>query len=305
MLSLTILSALLLDRLLGEPKRFHPLVGFGNLAVWVEQQCNILKRPTLCMIAGTLSVIMMVAPFTLVTAYLSLIDGLSFIVNVAVLYWAIGYKSLCEHIEQVQQSLLNNELAYARHDLKMIVSRNTQHLDETQITQATIETALENGNDAIYAVLFWFCMFGAPAVIVYRLINTLDAMWGYRTQRYDYFGRCAARTDDVLNYIPARLVALSYAIIGNTTTALQCWQQQAHLLASPNAGPVMTSGAGSLQVLLGGPAYYHGTLIKKPHFGVGSCPTIKDIKRALDLISHTLILWCFIITTVSLIIHAL
>jgi len=164
-----------------------------------------------------------------------------------------------------------------------------------QITQATIETTLENGNDAIFGVIFWFCVFGTPAVILYRLCNTLDAMWGYRNQRFNHFGRFTARLDDVMNYIPARLVAMSYALLGNTKQALHSWSTQARSLSSPNAGPVMCAGAGSLNIRLGGPAYYHGQWKEKIFFGTHTVPVTNDIQRALNLIFHTIVLWsCFI-----------
>ena len=127
-------------------------------------------------------------------------------------------------------------------------------------------------------------------------------MWGYRNQRFNYFGRFAARLDDVLNYVPARLVALSYALLGNTQLALQCWKQQSPLLKSPNAGPVMTAGAGSLDICLGGPTYYHQVYTEKPYFGSEKVVTALDIERSLQLIRNTIILWCLAMGFVMLVI---
>ena len=118
---------------------------------------------------------------------------------------------------------------------------------------------------------------------------------GLPNTRYEQFGWGAAKLDDVLNIIPARLCALSYALLGNTRRALHCWQSQAHLLSSPNGGPVMSSGAGSLQVILGGPTYYHGKLVDKPFFGEGSKPSGNDIHRTISLVNRTVYLWFLVI----------
>jgi len=154
-----------------------------------------------------------------------------------------------------------------------------------------VESILENGNDAIFAALFWFLIAGIPGIVAYRLINTLDAMWGYRNQRYLYFGRVAARLDDLVNFIPARLTALTYALLGHRSQALRCWQQQAKYHDSPNAGPVMAAGAGALNLALGGPACYDGHWHQRPVLGCGNAPESEDINRALRLISKSILVW--------------
>jgi adenosylcobinamide-phosphate synthase len=154
-----------------------------------------------------------------------------------------------------------------------------------------VESVLENGADAIFSVLFWFLVAGTPGVVVYRLANTLDAMWGYRTARFQDFGWFAARLDDLLNWLPARLTALGYALAGDLHRSFRCWRDQSGGLDSPNAGVVMTAGAGALGLVLGGPGSYAGMVKDKPWFGSGSAPRSGDIYRALDLVHKSLLYW--------------
>jgi adenosylcobinamide-phosphate synthase len=156
---------------------------------------------------------------------------------------------------------------------------------------STLESVLENGNDGVFAALFWFLIAGGPGALLYRLANTLDAMWGYKTGQYFYFGWAAARLDDLLNYIPARLTALTYALMGSTGKALYAWRTQAKRWDSPNAGPVMSAGAGALDVSLGGRARYHGVWHERPALGTTTQATLEDIPRALRLVSTGLYAW--------------
>lgn len=290
-ITLTIFTALLLDAWLGEPRRFHPLIGFGKLAEWIEQHLYADSRGQ-----GLIALLLVTLPFILLAACMNFLFW-HFILDALLLYLVIGWNSLGIHAKRVKLALLANNLYSARQQVGLIVSRDTGHLDHTGVTQGTIETVLENGNDAIFGAIFWFVVAGAPGAITYRLVNTLDAMWGYRNDRYFHFGWSAARLDDVLNYIPARLTAFSYALCGNVRKALICWNTQGILWKSPNAGPVMAAGAGSLGLLLGGPARYHGKLESRPLLGMGRAPETQDIDQALRLIRRSLLLWLVAIGT--------
>ncbi|MBN3793326.1 CobD/CbiB family cobalamin biosynthesis protein, partial [Burkholderia sp. Ac-20353] len=211
--------------------------------------------------------------------------------HVALLWFALGAKSLADHLAPIAAALLRHDLPGARALTARIVSRDTSTADEGALSRAAVESALENGNDAIFGALFWFVVAGGPGALMFRLANTLDAMWGYRTPRFLTFGWAAARIDDALNWIPARLTAASYALLGDTANAWRCWRTQARHWDSPNAGPVMAAGAGSLNVQLGGPAVYHGELEQRPQLGSGSPATAAHIVAALSLVTRTLALW--------------
>ena len=281
---LAALAAVILDRLLGEPRRFHPLVGFGTLAAAIEKRLNRRSIAN-----GLIGWALAVLPWVVLAFALRPLAP--FAVDVALLYFALGAQSLGEHAEAVARPLAAGRLDEARQRVGWMVSRDTTQLDESGVAKAGMESVLENGNDAIFGALFWFALLGGPGALLFRLANTLDAMWGYRTERYNLYGRFAARFDDLLNWLPARLTALSYALLGRTGNALACWRAQAPGWDSPNAGPVMAAGAGSLGVQLGGAAIYHGQLEQRPLLGNGPAPVAGDLARAIVLIRRSLWLW--------------
>jgi adenosylcobinamide-phosphate synthase len=210
-----------------------------------------------------------------------------------VLYLAIGRQSLRVHALSVANALQRNDMLVARRAVARIVTRDTERADAQAVSTAAVETVLENGSDALFASIFWFIVAGVPGVVLHRTANTLDAMWGYRNARFDEFGWAAARFDDLLNYIPARLTALAYALSGKTRTALRCWRAQAPRWSSPNAGPVMAAGAGALGLQLGGVASYAGRTELRPVLGEGRAARAEDIRRALWLVDRSLVLWLF------------
>ena len=259
-----LICAVLMDLIFGDPRRWHPLAGFGRIAAWIEMRMNIAARPWLQRCAGAGAVLLLLVSGVAASAMISAIPVWGWAIQILLLYFTLGATSLTQHARAVKNALDANDLHTARIKVGMIVSRDTDTMQSSDITKATIESVLENGNDAVFGAVFWFILLGAPGAVAYRLANTLDAMWGYRTPRYFYFGWAAARLDDVLNWIPARLTALTYSILGHTRTAWHCWRSQGRLWYSPNAGPVMASGAGALGVVLGGTAIYHGTIKERP-----------------------------------------
>lgn len=299
---LMIWAAVSLDQLLGEPRRFHPLAGFGWLARRLEETFYGATdtAPAMRYVRGIAAVSALLVPLVAFATLLQQFAIFGTLFSIVLLYFAIAPRSLSEHAGRVADAFSANDLTAARQAVSMMVSRDTSRLDESGVARATVESVLENGNDAVFAALFWFVLAGAPGVLLYRLSNTLDAMWGYRNQRYNDFGWAAARLDDALNFIPARLTALSYALLGNTRSALRCWHQQAAAWDSPNAGPVMAAGAGALQVRLGGAAIYHGQLEQRPSLGCGMVARAADIARAVQLVRRTLYLWLIVIASAAL-----
>jgi len=294
------LAGVLLDRWLGEPRRWHPLVGFGRLATAIADRLNhpnhsersALRQRLAGLLAWALMVLVPAAiAWGLIALAQAVHPALAWGLHALALYAALGSRSLAQHIAPIANALTRNDLPAARELTARIVSRDTDDADAEALARAACESALENGNDAIFGALFWFLVGGAPAVIMFRLANTLDAMWGYRTPRWLMFGWAAARIDDLLNLVPARLTALSYALLGTTAQALRCWRTQARAWSSPNAGPVMAAGAGAVGVALGGGARYHGEWEERPPLGTGDTPAARHVHACLRLVQRTLWLW--------------
>ncbi len=280
-----IVVALLADRLFGEPPaRWHPLVAFGRVASALERALR--RRMASLRIAGVLAVLLLIAPAAALAHFVS-----TPVVDAILLYLAIAPRSLEEHALRVADALKAGDLPTARTAVAQIVSRDTAGMSVDDVARAAVESVLENGNDAVFGALFWFLALGAPGAVLYRLANTLDAMWGYRNEAYLHFGWAAARLDDLLNLVPARLTALSYAMVGSTGAAWRCWRTQGPTWYSRNAGPVMAAGAGALQVRLGGAAPYGGRMKQRPILGCGAAPRIEDIERAIALVRRSLVVW--------------
>lgn len=296
-LALLAIAGVALDLLLGEPRRWHPLVGFGALASRLERWLNrgrakrwrgalgwgLAVLPATALVYGLLVLLAYRAPFA------------AFFVHALLLYFAIGLRSLRDHTMPIADALAAGDLAAARALTARIVSRDTAQADASDLAKAGVESLLENGNDAVFGALFWFVVAGGPGALLFRLANTLDAMWGYRTARLNEYGCVAARIDDVLNLIPARLTALCYALFGRTRLALYCWRTQAPLWSSPNAGPVMAAGAGALGLVLGGSAVYDGVVEMRPLLGQGRCAEAGDIRRAWRLVVATTVCWLILL----------
>lgn len=290
---LVLAAGVALDWMLGEARRWHPLVGFGRMANAIDGKLN---RGQYRYWRGAIAWMLAVIPLTLLACWIvDYSEHLSVILTACLhgllLYFCLGLRSLRDHTIPIEQALAQNDLVQARQLTAYIVSRDTTQAEPADLSKAAVESLLENGNDAVFGTLFWFVVAGGPGALLFRLANTLDAMWGYRTPRYFAFGCVAARIDDALNWFPARLTALSYALLGNTRLAWHCWRTQAPQWTSPNAGPVMAAGAGALGLALGGAAWYDGVLENRPSLGAGEPAGASDIGRAWRLVAGSTALW--------------
>ena len=310
-LPLVLLLALLLDWRLGETRYFHPLVGFGKLGQLLEKRLNREHCQTaFTRLFGCIAWCLLVLPLPAIYFLLQSDSWLFVLLDCFVLYLALGLNSLKAHALNIYKPLTENKREQARRALAMIVSRNTQALDETQISRATVESVLENGHDAVIASLFYYTVGGAPLVILHRLANTLDAMWGYKSERFIHFGWCAAKMDDLLGWPSAKASALLYGLAGSKN--LSCLKQaiknaasQSKNYKSLNGGWVMAAGATTLGFRLGGNAEYHGKTIQSPTLGRGRKVNEQDIKASLKLVTKASMLLVVVLFMASLFIQLL
>ncbi|MEQ8284388.1 adenosylcobinamide-phosphate synthase CbiB [Thalassospira sp.] len=291
--------ALVLDGLFGDfPWLFsrisHPVVWIGNLIIWFEKRLNKSDRGHADLILrGTLTSLAVICAAGVVggvVQFISLLGDVFWLFEVLLVAILIAQKGLYQHVKAVSVALKKEGLIGGRKAVSMIVGRDPDTLDEAGVSRAAIESCAENFSDGVVAPLFWYVVAGPVGICVYKAINTLDSMIGHRNARYLYFGRFAARLDDVVNFIPARiagaLICLA-AIIGSKTKGKAAWQimlSDAKKHKSPNAGWQEAAFAGALDLSLAGPRQYGDEIVDDPYIGVGRRDAgAADIDRALSL----------------------
>lgn len=273
-----------LDSLLGDPRRWHPVAGFGRAAGALEQR---IYRPDRA--AGTAFTALAVgAPVllglagTVATRHRPLARG----ALVAAGTWAVlGGRTLRHESRVMSRALRSGDLPAARRRLNHLCGRDPSALDESELARATVESLAENTSDAVVAPLVWGAVAGLPGLLGYRAANTLDAMVGHRSPRYARFGTPAARLDDLLNLAPARLtglltVAVAPAAHGDRRAAWRVFRRDRNDHPSPNAGQCEAAMAGALGVRLGGRNVYFGRSETRPFLGDGPRPEARHLKRA-------------------------
>jgi adenosylcobinamide-phosphate synthase len=274
-------AACALDLLLGDPEWFpHPVRGFGFLTSAGERWLRPIARgPVAEFVAG--------AALTIAVASTGWAMGRpkNAAWQVMLAWTALATRSLLSEAHVVVRALEGDDLELARVRLARIVGRDTAHLDATEISRAVIETLAESACDGIIAPLFWLAIGGVPWAMAYKAINTLDSMIGHREPPYLYFGRFAARLDDGINFVPARLTAMGI-VTAAKFQGLQVWLRDGNNHASPNAGQSEAAMAGALNVRLGGGNIYEGVLHDTPLLNPeGRRPFVNDARAALSLVA--------------------
>ena len=275
------------DRLLGDPATGHPVAAFGRFAEDVEQRVWADDFVT-----GAAYTAVLVGSAGAVGAVIDRATRrrpfLQAVTTAAVTWAVLGGRSLGREAEAVRDHLAADDLPAARRRLTHLVGRDTDALDEGEISRAVVESVAENTSDAVVAPLIAGAVAGVPGLMAYRAANTLDAMVGHRTPRYDKFGRASARLDDLLNLVPSRLsallaAALAPAVGGDAGRALDVWRRDAPHHPSPNAGPVEAAFAGALGVRLGGVNTYRDRAEDRHTLGDGRPVEPGDIARSVRL----------------------
>ena len=274
------------DRVFGDPRRLHPVAGFGQVAAALERRTYRDSR-----VAGGVHVTALVGGAWLVgaAAERSVSGRVGQALVTALATWAVlGGRSLQREAAIIAGQLSAGDLASAREQVTHLVGRDTSGLDAAQITRATVESIAENTADAVVSPLLWGAMTGVPGLLGYRAANTLDAMIGHRSARYRRFGWAAARLDDGLNLLPARVCVLLVALCapavgGRPGVAMRAAVRDGPGHPSPNAGPVEAAFAGALGRSLGGVNQYGGQLEDRGVLGGGPPPELLDIARVVRL----------------------
>jgi adenosylcobinamide-phosphate synthase len=286
------------DAVCGDPRRGHPVAGFGACAAWLERRWYADRR-----IAGAGYTAVLVGAAVALGVAAEVVGRrhpvLAAALTGAATWTVLGGSSLAAHGEALAAELgaphspagaehPGVDLAAARARIPALCGRDPALLDLAGMARAGVESLAENTSDAVVAPLFWGALAGVPGLLGYRAVNTLDAMVGYRSPRHERFGWASARLDDVANLLPARVAALLFAglapvVGGSPRAALAAWRRDARGHPSPNAGPVEAAAAGALGVTIGGRTAYRHGVAERPRLGTGPQPAPVDLRRAARL----------------------
>ena len=281
---LALLFGWMLDLVFGDPQHLpHPIVWFGKMISWGEHRLNHGGRRKMKGALMAVGLILIVAGVTWLLRYgLSLLHPcLPLLIDTVIIFYGLAGTTLIREVRQVFLAL-DRSLDEGRRQVARIVGRDTSELSAQEVRTAALETLAENLSDGVIAPLFWLALLGTPGMMAYKMVNTLDSMIGYRTERYRDFGCVAAHIDDVANYIPARLTALLMVLVsGRLGLSAFVWRN-GHRHASPNSGYPEAALAGILDCRFGGPHHYFGQLFDKPFIGENErLLTTADMKTAI------------------------
>ena len=296
-----------LDLIFGDPQRLpHPVVGFGKMISWGEHRLNKGAHRKLkgALFAITLILLVFVLTWFLRRQFSIFNFQFSILFDIIIIYFCLAGTTLIREVRNVFLAV-DRSLEEGRAQVARIVGRDTSALSAQEVRTAALETLAENLSDGVIAPLFWLALLGTPGMLTYKMVNTLDSMIGYRTERYKDFGCWAAHIDDVANYIPARLtallMALPHAIFNFQFSIFNFIKKYGKNHASPNSGYPEAALAGILNCRFGGPHYYFGQLFDKPYIGENDRElTTDDMKKAIRVNRTAEILMVVIIFLVYL-----
>ena len=281
---LPLLAGWILDLLLGDPQWLpHPVVWFGKAIAACEHKLNRGHHRKAKGAVVAILLIALVFALTWLIRYwlLSLSSYLLLLFDAVIIFYCLAGTTLIREVREVFFAL-DRSLEEGRQQVARIVGRDTSELSAQEVRTAALETLAENLSDGVIAPLFWFSLLGTPGMLAYKMVNTLDSMIGYKTERYKDFGCWAAHIDDVANYIPARLTALLMILASGKLNLLAFVWKNGPRHASPNSGYPEAALAGILNCRFGGPHYYFGQLFDKPYIGENERPlTTADMKKAV------------------------
>ena len=283
---LPLLLGWFLDLLIGDPAWLpHPVVGFGKMISFGEHHLN---KGTHRKLKGALMAIVLISMVFAVAYFgLSILPPFGRVgVDLILIFYCLAGTTLIREVRQVFLAL-DRSLDEGRKQVARIVGRDTSELSAQEVRTAALETLAENLSDGVIAPLFWFAILGIPGMLAYKMVNTLDSMIGYRTDRYRDFGCWAAHIDDIANYIPARLTALLMIVAAGKPRLTGFVWRNGRNHASPNSGYPEAALAGILNCRFGGPHYYFGQLFDKPFIGTNDRPLTTDDMRTAVKINRT------------------
>ena len=289
--------AFLIDCVIGDPKSaYHPVALIGHVISSLEQALyRVTDNSTQKFFAGfILTVLVLLISYDVPSTLMRFVNAfhlphLSLAVEALLLSFTISPKSLAQAAMQIRALLMEKNIPEARHQVGYIVGRDTNKLDEEEIARATVETVAENITDGIISPLCFYLLGGLPLAYLYRAANTMDSMIGYKNAKYFWFGKAAARLDDVLNYIPARLTGCLLCLAAlflrlHVRAALKYWHRDAAKHPSPNGGHAEAPMAGALGIRLGGWNQYFGQRHFRAYMGEAKHPIgAKDIQQAVRM----------------------
>ncbi len=297
---LPLIAGWILDKIFGDPEWLpHPVTGFGKLISSGEKKLN--KKSHRVLKGAVFSIILTLATF-FVTYYLLEISGkFGIFLSAIVVYFSLAGKTLISEVRKVFVATAAST-EEGRKQVGRIVGRDTSTLSNQEVRKAALETLAENLSDGVIAPLFWYMVLGAPGMLTYKMINTLDSMIGYKNERYLKFGRFAARMDDIANYIPARMTAFLMIVAGNDLRAFSFIRKYGSCHTSPNSGYPESALAALLNCRFGGPNWYFGQLVNKPYIGENEKTFDEsDLEKAVTINKRSEIIMILIIVAINLI----